>query len=205
MELIKVHRLISASVGTVVHYGFQCHPRIEQFFLTCCFLTGLAGNVFPFMDWFNEVKYRVRFILYPLDRMFTRRLVMESCFLPGNGVHSRCTASGACIPARFRASSSFRSPRVAIRHLVPHWPRVLRIPYTRTMDVWRRIQVLPGAGLPWRRIPCYMACFHRHCYRSTQERNWTHEKRARMSCRWWFWLGQGSFWVFWTESGVGMM
>lgn len=52
-------RLISASVGTVVHYGFQCHPSIGHIFLGVCFLTGLAGNIFPFMDWFNKRKYKV--------------------------------------------------------------------------------------------------------------------------------------------------
>jgi hypothetical protein len=58
-ELTCYFRLISASVGTVVHYGFQCHPNLGKAFLMCCFLTGLAGNVFPFMNWFNQYKYRV--------------------------------------------------------------------------------------------------------------------------------------------------
>lgn len=55
-------RLISASVGTVVYYGFQCYPHVGQTFLICCLLTGIAGNVFPFMDWFNRREYKVRFI-----------------------------------------------------------------------------------------------------------------------------------------------
>ena len=53
-------RLISASIGTIVHYGFQqCYPRVGHAFLCLCFLTGLAGNIFPFMAWFNQHKYRV--------------------------------------------------------------------------------------------------------------------------------------------------
>lgn len=52
-------RLISASVGTVVHYGFQCHPDLGKMFLAGCLLTGLLGNTCPFMQWFNEVRYRV--------------------------------------------------------------------------------------------------------------------------------------------------
>lgn len=58
--ILNFLRLISASVGTVVYYGFQCYPSLGQPFLGLCFLTGLAGNIFPFMDWFNKTKYRVR-------------------------------------------------------------------------------------------------------------------------------------------------
>jgi adiponectin receptor len=56
-------RLISASVGTVVYYGFRCRPDVGKCFLALCFLTGLAGNTFPFMDWFNQYHYRVRSLL----------------------------------------------------------------------------------------------------------------------------------------------
>ena len=52
-------RLISASVGTVVYYGFQCHPNLRNGYLALCFLTGLAGNIFPFMKWFNSYANRV--------------------------------------------------------------------------------------------------------------------------------------------------
>ena len=55
-----IRRLISASIGTIVFYGFQhCYPRVGHAFLCLCFLTGLAGNIFPFMAWFNQHKYRV--------------------------------------------------------------------------------------------------------------------------------------------------
>ena len=57
--LTYLYRLISASVGTVVYYGFQCHPNLGNFFIACCFLTGVAGNVFPFQRWFNDPAYRV--------------------------------------------------------------------------------------------------------------------------------------------------
>ncbi|RDB16123.1 hypothetical protein Hypma_003370 [Hypsizygus marmoreus] len=55
--------LISTSVGTVTYsyYGFQCPRTLGQVFLRVCFLTGLcAGNIFPFMDWFNKHEYRDR-------------------------------------------------------------------------------------------------------------------------------------------------
>ena len=57
--IFAFNRLISASVGTVVYYGFQCHPNLGRVFLSLCFATGLAGNIFPFMDWFNQREYRV--------------------------------------------------------------------------------------------------------------------------------------------------
>jgi len=59
-SLTQLGRLISASVGTVVYYGFQCHPYLGKFFLSCCFLTGVAGNAFPFLKWFNDPVYKVR-------------------------------------------------------------------------------------------------------------------------------------------------
>ncbi|KAM6502148.1 hemolysin-III related domain containing protein [Amanita muscaria] len=58
VDYVGIGWLISASVGTVVYYGYQCHPTKGYTFLWLCFLTGLAGNIFPFMDWFNERKYR---------------------------------------------------------------------------------------------------------------------------------------------------
>lgn len=59
-NLTTPFRLISASVATVVHYGFHCYPSTGHAFLGLCFATGLAGNILPFMDWFNKFEYRVR-------------------------------------------------------------------------------------------------------------------------------------------------
>jgi len=58
IDYVGIGWLISASVGTVVYYGFQCHPNLGKFFLACCFLTGVAGNAFPFLKWFNDPVYR---------------------------------------------------------------------------------------------------------------------------------------------------
>ncbi|KAK0455471.1 hemolysin-III related-domain-containing protein [Desarmillaria tabescens] len=66
VDYVGIGWLISASVGTVVWYGFQCHPEWGQFFLSLCAITGLAGNVFPFMDWFNRYEnrgWRIAFFL----------------------------------------------------------------------------------------------------------------------------------------------
>ncbi|KAF9565396.1 HlyIII-domain-containing protein [Agrocybe pediades] len=58
VDYVGIGWLISASVGTVVHYGFACNPRTGHAFLGLCFATGLAGNLFPFMSWFNKHEYR---------------------------------------------------------------------------------------------------------------------------------------------------
>ena len=53
-------RLISASIGSIVHYAYKCHPDLGYCFLALSFATGLAGSIFPFMSWFNQVEHRVR-------------------------------------------------------------------------------------------------------------------------------------------------
>lgn len=53
-------RLISASVGTIVHYGFQCDSVTHDGFLSLCLVMGILGTILPFMDWFNDREYRVR-------------------------------------------------------------------------------------------------------------------------------------------------
>lgn len=60
IDYVGIGWLISASVGTVVHYGYQCHPQIGYGFVALCFLMGLLGNILPFMNWFNKFEYRVR-------------------------------------------------------------------------------------------------------------------------------------------------
>jgi len=57
-DYVGIGWLISASVGTVVHYGYQCHASLGKYFLYFCLVMGIAGNVFPFMKWFNQYKYR---------------------------------------------------------------------------------------------------------------------------------------------------
>jgi adiponectin receptor len=71
IDYVGIGWLISASVGTIVHYGFRCYPNLGSFFLSCCFLTGAAGNVFPFLKWFNDIKYRHIRIVFFLCMAFT--------------------------------------------------------------------------------------------------------------------------------------
>ena len=58
-NLIVILRLISASVGTVVYYGFQGHDTARNNFLMLCLVMGVLGSILPFMEWFNDIKYRV--------------------------------------------------------------------------------------------------------------------------------------------------
>jgi len=71
IDYVGIGWLISASVGTVVYYGFQCNPSVGNIFLVFCFLTGLAGNICPFMDWFNQYEYRLWRIVFFLALAFS--------------------------------------------------------------------------------------------------------------------------------------
>lgn len=61
-------RLISASVGTVVYYGFQGHDNLRVVCLSVCALMGIMGTICPFMSWFNDLKYRVRLSCCSISR-----------------------------------------------------------------------------------------------------------------------------------------
>lgn len=70
-DYIGIGWLISASVATVVYYGFMdCHPTIGNIFLGLCLCTGAMGNVFPFMKWFNMHEYRLYRIAFFLSMAF---------------------------------------------------------------------------------------------------------------------------------------
>jgi len=71
VDYVGICWLISASVGTVVYYGFQCYPHIGQTFLVFCLLMGIAGHIFSFMDWFNTYEYRMWRISFFLFLVFT--------------------------------------------------------------------------------------------------------------------------------------
>ncbi|KZP22032.1 hypothetical protein FIBSPDRAFT_1043747 [Athelia psychrophila] len=64
IDYVGIGWLLSASVGAVAHYGFRCHPHIGHAYLFLCLLTGIAGTVFPFMDWFDQRQYKGWRILF---------------------------------------------------------------------------------------------------------------------------------------------
>lgn len=57
--LFRCHRLISASVATMVYHGFNCQPTHLTMYTSLSILTGLAGSVVPFQVWFNERRNKV--------------------------------------------------------------------------------------------------------------------------------------------------
>lgn len=71
VDYIGIGWLISASVATIVWYGFgDCHPMWSGLFLSICGFMGALGNVFPFMAWFNMHEYRLYRIAFFLAMAF---------------------------------------------------------------------------------------------------------------------------------------
>ncbi|KAI0630404.1 HlyIII-domain-containing protein [Trametes polyzona] len=58
IDYVGIGWLISASVGTVVYYGFQCQETTRNAFLLLCLCIGLSGSILPFTNWFNQREYR---------------------------------------------------------------------------------------------------------------------------------------------------
>ncbi|GBE80657.1 Uncharacterized protein SCP_0303760 [Sparassis crispa] len=64
IDYVGIGWLISASVGTIVYYGFQCSPTVRNLFLALCLAIGLSGSILPFMEWFNMIEYRSHRIVF---------------------------------------------------------------------------------------------------------------------------------------------
>jgi len=71
MDYVGIGWLISASVGTVVHYGFYCHATPRVVFVSFSVVSALLGTVFPFMDWFDRFEYRMYRIAFFLGLAFS--------------------------------------------------------------------------------------------------------------------------------------
>ncbi|KDQ57397.1 hypothetical protein JAAARDRAFT_177509 [Jaapia argillacea MUCL 33604] len=64
VDYVGIGWLISASVGTVVYYGFRDHPEPCVFFLGFSFFMGVVGSILPFSQWFNERKHKNKRIVF---------------------------------------------------------------------------------------------------------------------------------------------
>lgn len=99
--LLKLElRLISASVGTVVYYGFSCNSEAVMAYLSLCLVTGIAGSIFPFMRWFNDRKYKVcPFFLFnsrsALTYIIRTSIALARRLLPRHGLYRNRTV---CTP-----------------------------------------------------------------------------------------------------------
>ncbi|KAL7281654.1 hypothetical protein ACG7TL_004971 [Trametes sanguinea] len=58
VDYVGIGWLISASIGTVVYYGFQCQDTMRNAFLLLCLAIGVSGSILPFTTWFNQREYR---------------------------------------------------------------------------------------------------------------------------------------------------
>ncbi|TFY80904.1 hypothetical protein EWM64_g3112 [Hericium alpestre] len=54
LDYIGIGWLISASVATIVYYGFSCETTARNIFLCMCVVKGLAAAFLPFSTWFNK-------------------------------------------------------------------------------------------------------------------------------------------------------
>ncbi|KAF8510560.1 HlyIII-domain-containing protein [Hysterangium stoloniferum] len=71
IDYVGIGWLISASIGSVVYYGFGCRPTTAAFYLIITFCLGIAGSILPFMTWFNERKNKNYRLLFFLSLAFT--------------------------------------------------------------------------------------------------------------------------------------
>ncbi|KAF7364353.1 HlyIII-domain-containing protein [Mycena sanguinolenta] len=64
IDYVGIGWLISASVGTIVYYGYGAHPHLAYSFLALCLLMAVTGSIIPFLAWFDRYEYRKYRLLY---------------------------------------------------------------------------------------------------------------------------------------------
>ncbi|KAI0085081.1 hemolysin-III related-domain-containing protein [Irpex rosettiformis] len=64
IDYVGIGWLMSTTEGTIVYYGFREHQVMQMLWLGMLTLVFLASTVFPFMDWFNDVKHKGWRILF---------------------------------------------------------------------------------------------------------------------------------------------
>lgn len=225
--LTAVHpptRLISASVGTVVYYGFQGHEIIRNTYLAVCLVMGVLGSVFPFMRWFNDLKYRVRSpdrLSYDLAQPFPAEL--SHPFLPRSRIQLSRTARPPCIsllyfadaclhtcvfsPARLDTSltiSLSTRSRHALASRIYRRSRLLRDALPRVCPCAPRRDAL--ARLAWWGLARHLARLHRRRHQPAPARHGEHEGRRGGRVTFRRCVLRFSFFVFarwedWLQSG----
>lgn len=84
IDYLGIGWLISASIATVVYYGFSCRPYPFTIYLGMTMVAGLAGSVLPFMKWFNQRKHKKWRIVFFLSLALTAFIpIMHLCFIHG--------------------------------------------------------------------------------------------------------------------------
>ncbi|KAI0775772.1 HlyIII-domain-containing protein [Trametes elegans] len=71
VDYVGIGWLISASIGTVVYYGFQCQDAMRTGFLLLCLAIGVSSSILPFTNWFNQREYRPWRIVFFVSLAFS--------------------------------------------------------------------------------------------------------------------------------------
>ena len=156
-------RLISASVGTVVYYGFQCRQAERDAFLLLCLAVGVSGSIVPFTNWFNQREYKVCPPLIQPTAAHSRSPCPERTHrvLPRLGIQQHRPTPRALPDSLRTGDVRVHLAHRALARVVRRRPRLLRDPLRR---VHRRAAVAVGvrlAGLAWRGFACDLARVHR--------------------------------------------
>lgn len=166
--LRPLYRLISASVGTVVYYGFQCRPAERDAFLVLCFLVGLSGSIVPFTNWFNQREYKASPLLlspnshsYPLTRANPPPTERAHCVLPLARVQQHRPAYPTRAAALPKRDVRVHLPDRAVARVLYRRARVLRdaLPRVRARAALAGRALL--ARLAGRRLARDLARVHR--------------------------------------------
>ncbi|KAJ6496320.1 hemolysin-III related-domain-containing protein [Mycena sanguinolenta] len=59
VDYVGIGWLISASIGTIVYYGYAAHPHLAYAFLALCLLMAVIGSIIPFLAWFDRYENRI--------------------------------------------------------------------------------------------------------------------------------------------------
>ncbi|KAG8888052.1 hypothetical protein FRB98_008516 [Tulasnella sp. 332] len=63
-DYVGIGWLISASLATLIYYGYGCHPVWLAVYIGLTIGTGIAGTVAPFQTWFDERKNKLKRIAF---------------------------------------------------------------------------------------------------------------------------------------------
>ncbi|KAG8998008.1 hypothetical protein FRB94_010784 [Tulasnella sp. JGI-2019a] len=63
-DYVGIGWLISASLATLIYYGYSCHPVWLAVYIGLTICTGIAGTVAPFQTWFDERKNKLKRIAF---------------------------------------------------------------------------------------------------------------------------------------------
>ncbi|KAJ7282836.1 hemolysin-III related-domain-containing protein [Mycena rebaudengoi] len=122
LDYVGIGWLISVSIATVVYYGYTCHPAAGYPFLALCLVCGVAGNVLPFMQWFNEYENRLWRLAFFLTLSFSALCPLAGiALLHSYGEMLRWAAPITPSLLYYVLGLVFYAAQVPERFLTPRW------------------------------------------------------------------------------------